>query len=145
VKHAPATNWANAADNRDGNWWNRLPESQKVVYVIGFLDGQSYAELIFQGAGLYGMGDPKTGQYDDKRASTVKDVAKYFSDVMKRDCANVPAGQLEAGLDKIYSDYRNMRIEVWHAMIVVTRSIGGMSDDEIAKLLENKRKAAASE
>jgi hypothetical protein len=134
---------ANAAGNRDGNWWNQLGENQKLAYAVRFLDGQTYAQLSFTGAALYGMADPKTGKYDPIRAKTAKDVAQFADDQIKSDFGNVTAGQLAAGLDKIYSDYRNMRIAVTGSIIVVVRSIGGMSDDEMAKMLENKRKAAA--
>lgn len=131
------------AENRDGNWWNDLPANQKLAYAVGFLDGQDYAALMFAGAALYGMADPKTGKYDPNRAKIAKDIGKLANDQIKRDFGNVTNGQLVAGLDKIYADYRNMRIGVADAMIVVIRSIGGMSDDEVAKFLERKRKAAS--
>lgn len=57
--------------------------------------------------------------------------------------ANLTAGQLVAGCDKMYSDYRNLRMELSGAVLGMLRSIESMSDDEIEKSLQNMRKAAA--
>lgn len=133
---------AYGAENRDGNWWNGLTVGQKLAYATGFLDGQTYAQWIIIGAELQGMADPKSGKFDAGRARTAKEVGQYASNAFKQDFSNVTNGQLAAGLDKIYADYRNLRIDVTNAMIVVVRSIGGMSDDDIEKFLEKKRQSA---
>lgn len=134
---------AKSDNNRDGNWWNRLPRSQKMSYTIGFMDGQTYAHLMYTAALLHGMADPKTGKYDANRSATVKEVERYADANLKLDFDNLTAGQLVSGLDKIYSDYRNMQIELSDAVLVVLRSIQGMSNDDMEKLLQLKRKSAA--
>jgi hypothetical protein len=133
---------ANSDDNRDGNWWNALQKGQKLAYTIGFLDGQTYAHIMFTAALLQGIGDPKTRKFDQTRANVAKDIERFATDDINKDLSNVTAGQLAAGLDKVYADYRNMRIDVTDTMLVVIRSIGGMSDDDVAKSLQNKRKKA---
>lgn len=77
----PAAAWAAAP--RDGNWWNTVTAPLKTAYAVGFLDGQAYAELMFQGAALYGMANPKTGKYDAARADTA---------AFTRCCAQCPSG-----------------------------------------------------
>jgi hypothetical protein len=134
---------ANADSIRNGNWWTQIPPIQKMSYTIGFMDGQIYAQLMFTAALLHGAGDPKTGKFDANRMDVAKEIERYTKVDFNRDFVNLTTGQLVAGLDKIYSDYRNMRIEVSDAVLVVLRSIEGMPDDEIEKLLQNKRKAAA--
>jgi hypothetical protein len=51
-------------------------------------------------------------------------------------------GQIVTGLDTIYSDHRNTTIIVNAAIVVVLRGMDGTSNDEVAKLLERKRKDA---
>jgi hypothetical protein len=132
------------ADNqRDGNWWNTLSHPTKVAYALGFLDGNSYAEVKFQGPLLYGMADPKTGQPDRARANVAMTISKLEDDQAK-ELNNVTSGQLADGLDHIYADYRNMRIHALDALIVVIRSINGMSDAEVEKMLEGKRSGATA-
>jgi hypothetical protein len=78
---------------------------------------------------LNAMVNPKTGKLDQTRGATANDVERNAEDQNKRDFEHVNVGQLVAGLDKVYTDYRNTRIEVWDAMVAVVRSIGGTSDD----------------
>jgi hypothetical protein len=134
---------AKGDDHHDGNWWNSLPRTQKLAYTAGFLDGQTYAHSMLSFAVLNAMVDPKTKKIDPGRIATAKDVEGNADDQNKRDFEHVTVGQLVAGLDKVYADYRNLRIDVFDAMVPVVRGIGGMPDDEIEKLLQNKRKAAA--
>lgn len=130
------------AEHIDGGWWNHLTESQKVAYVVGFFDGQTYTEKLFDGALLMGQADPETKKWNVDRARIINQAGNIAFKQLEHDFGSVTAGQLMAGLDKIYADYRNTRIEVREAMIVVVRSMDGTSDDEITKLLERKRKAA---
>jgi hypothetical protein len=130
---------AHAAEDRDGDWWNHLPELQKATYVVGFFDGQRYALGLFDGATLLAAGPV----YDPDNLRVLSKPARIVTEEIKRDFGSVSAGQLVAGLNKIFADYRNTRIAVKDAMIIVVRSMGGMSDDEITKLIEQKRKEAA--
>ena len=130
--------------SRDGNWWNTLAHGEKLAYVIGVLDGQLYAEVIYQGAGLEVAANPKTGQLDRARLVTLNAMDQRARGALQKDFGNVSAGNLVQGLDHIFSDYRNARISVLDALMVVARSLGGMSDEGIEKMLEDKRSGATA-
>lgn len=132
-----------AAADRDGNWWNSLDQQSKLMYVAGIFDGQAYSQMVYTGALLHAMADPRTGKFDADRATVAKQASVLATERLSRDLNNVTAGQLAGGLDKTYGDYRNLRIPATDALIVVIRSINGASDEEVTKLLETKRKAAA--
>jgi hypothetical protein len=87
----------------------------------------------------------QNGKYDPGRAAIAKSIAKEAKDTQSSDFGDVTVGQLVGGLDKTYSDYRNLRIDVLQAIIVVVRSIQGASDDETEKFLALKRKQAATQ
>jgi hypothetical protein len=139
-----ATPLANSAENRDGMWWNHLTETQKLTYVVGFFDGQIYAERLFDGALLLAQADPTTKLWNPERAKILIEAEKMALKMMTHDFGNVNAGQMSVGLDNIYSDYRNTRIAVTEAIIVVVRSMDGMtSESKIQELLERKRREAS--
>jgi len=131
------TSGAKAADE-NGDWWNSLTKTQKAVFMDGFLDGIIYGYKLLDGALL--LVHPK---YDRDYARPVSDAEKLAHRQLDRDFGNRTWGQYVAGLDTIYADYRNTTITVSEAIIVVARSLDGTSDDEIAKLLERKRKEAS--
>ena len=57
----------------------------------------------------------------------------------KRDFGNVTAGNLVVGLDRVFSDYRNARVTLIDGVNVVLRSMQGVSDADLEKLLQTKR------
>jgi hypothetical protein len=134
---------ANGAKNEDGVWWNNLTANQKVVYVVGFLDGQIFAEKLFDGALLIAQADPKTKLWSPERARILVEAEDMTLKMLTHDLGSVSAGQMMTGLDKIYSDYRNTRIMVREAIIVVVGSMDGTSDEKTTKLLERKRREAS--
>jgi len=116
--------------------------------VLGFFDGQTYAEEVFGIATLLAQTqkDPKTGEremVDIETARSIQRPSEVASKVLERDFGDVAPRQLVAGLDKIYMDYRNTRIRLHKAIGVVAASIRGETDDSIAKQLERERKGAA--
>ena len=130
------------AAGRDGNTWGQLNASEKLNYVAGFFDGVEYGQVTYTGALLTAMADPKNGKFDAKRAEVAKAAGAQANQRLEKDFGGVTAGQLVAGLDKVYADYRNTRIGLGDALTVVIRSINGASDDSINQLLESKRAAA---
>jgi hypothetical protein len=132
-----------ANTSRDGNWWKQLPPGMKAAYTTGFLDGVTHSQLLVTAAVLAASIDPKTDKVDANRAGVTQVVGSSFDNAIKRTLNNVTSGQLVAGLDKIYSDYRNYRIDLNGAMIVVLRSMDGITDAEIETLLQNFRKMAS--
>lgn len=141
-------NAAKGADIRltrfDGNWWNSQTRSDKLSYVVGFFDGQTYAYRTFDWAMVLAIGDPKTPEkFDPVRRRILVEASDLATKAFDRDFGNVTAGQLVAGLDTIYADYRNTRIKPTNAILVVIRSIGGSSDAVIAKMLEHWRQESS--
>jgi hypothetical protein len=134
---------AEAGESRDGAWWRGLSVSDKLAYIAGFFDGLTYAEGVFDGAALLAQEDPNTKKWSPERGKIASDIAQFGFRVISHDFANTQAGALVVGLDHIYNDYRNVRIIVREAMIVVVRSMDGTPDTKIAELLERKRKDAA--
>jgi hypothetical protein len=130
-------------ENRDGGWWNSLTSDQKLEYILGFFDGFTYSGQIYDGAELMAQADPITKKWSLDRARIIVDAAHIAKHQISHDFGNLTAGELFAGLNKIYQDYRNTRIIAREAIVVVVRSMDGTSDDETAKLLERKRKEAS--
>ena len=56
---------------------------------------------------------------------------------------NMNTGQIVAGVNKIYADYRNLRVSLYEAVKIAEASIGGRSDADVDRLLEGARKRAA--
>lgn len=129
----------------DGNWWNTQTRGSKLIYLLGFFDGQISAQNIFDGALLIAAADPKTRKYNPERARVLAQAEELALSSLRHDYGNVNAGQLTDGLDKVYVDFRNARIRVQQAVIVVVRSIDGTPDEDVQKLLERKRSDASKE
>ncbi|MFC5582897.1 hypothetical protein [Rhodanobacter terrae] len=121
---------------RDGNWWNQQSESFKIAYVVGFLDGMSYEDDLWKGSLM--LAYPKF----DPDGPAIK-LTKFMDDHESREFGNVTSGQIVDGLNKIYADYRNRRIDVVNAMTLVVRSMDGTPDAELRGYFEVQRKKAA--
>lgn len=124
---------------QDGNWWSNQEAGEKAVYVIGFLDGMAYESKIWDMGLMVAEGkdfDPVLNRYAAKAET-------FANNNFKREFAHLTVGNIVDGLDKFYADYRNHRIEVSEAMVVVVRSMDGTPEDEISKLIEYKRKKAS--
>jgi hypothetical protein len=121
---------------RDGDWWtSHTARHEKLVWVSGFLDGQTFAHMevdtIFDGM--------QTAPQNSK-GSTIK--AEIHSQFL-REFNGVSPDALADGLDKIYADFRNRRIEAAEVMLAVMMSISGSSDTAVEKMLEVLRERAA--
>jgi hypothetical protein len=80
----------------DGTFWNSLSDTEKVHFLIGFVNGYN--------AGVLDLRIP----IEKSRPSdaTVKTIEPLF------DTSQITFGTLEAGVDKCYSDFRNSRLNV---------------------------------
>lgn len=130
------------ADDRDGRWWGRLAQGEKLSFVAGFFSGTDYAVLILTGASLKAMVDPKTGEFNSARAEAIKTASIGTIEKIKGDLASVTAGQIVEGLDTMYADYKNQGISVSEITYVVLYAIKGGSEAGVAHLLEVRRKQA---
>jgi hypothetical protein len=125
-----------AASRFDGTWWISLGTGERLAYLVGFYDGHVYARQMFDTAGIATSKSPE-------QLRIVVTAQTLAAKQMDRDLKNVLPVVLMDGLNKVYADYRNVRIEVKDAMYVVFRSMDGTSDDEVAKILEYHRKKSS--
>jgi hypothetical protein len=133
---------ANAGTGRDGGWWPHLSLAEKVMYINGFLDGQTFAHTRFNMNIFEALQDPKTGKYDPSRNPGIIALQTVSQDEFKSGFNGVSPEQIIKGLDKVYADYRNLRIEVADALDVVVKSISGSTDLQYESVLEFYRKRA---
>lgn len=118
---------------RDGDWWtSHTTRHEKLVWVSGFLDGQTFAHMEVDT--IFGTGP------QNSKASAIK---AEIHDQFLREFNGVSPDALADGLDKVYSDFRNRRIEVSEVMLAVMMSISGSSDTAVEKMLEVLRTRAA--
>jgi hypothetical protein len=96
--------------------------------MIGFLDGMDLGN-IFSVTKL--VGDPC---YVKANKSYDEYETKYLD--------NVTTGQLVDGLDEFFKDYRNRKILISNGVWIVLRSISGMPQDELEKMIESYRRNA---
>jgi len=121
---------------RDGNWW--LADTSisgtggltKTVYMLGMFDGMNL--------GLYLRG------IDDTLSKTDRHFLNKSVQYLNGRVENIKVGQLESGVDKFYTDYRNRSISVHDAVLIVVVSIWGLPEDRIEALTELARKNAAN-
>jgi hypothetical protein len=119
------------ATRRDGNWWVDEDRASKLNYVTGFFDGMDLGNRFSY-----------WGLEDDPKSVTAAKVIGSYSSYSKKYLSEVTNGQLVDGLDKLYSDYRNRRIDVMGAVWLVVNGIAGKPEAEMQKLIENWRKNA---
>ena len=121
-----------SADNRrDGNWWLVQEKYLQTAYVIGFFDGMDLGNNLSYWKYTKGT--------VEQQACSAQAVDSY-SEYSRKYFGNVTAGQLSAGLESFYADYRNRRILVSAAVWLVANGIVGMPDDKLNKLIEAWRK-----
>jgi len=119
-------------DRRDGNWWRAQPETIKVGYMVGFLDGEHLGNEF---ASWDFMDDPRSEPCLKKvLISTLRFEKQYLQ--------NVKVGQLTDGLDDFYADYKNRSISVDNAVWLVLNGIAGTPKDKLDKMIEAARRNA---
>lgn len=135
-----------AADQRDGHWWRLMPALGRKFYLVGFLDGTtatySDAKRAIQSELDRIPGCKAKSCYDRMFAFERQEEGSLDDSEHSYDTIDVE--QLEAGIDKIYSDFRNLNIPVFEAEQVAMESLGGESDAEVQWRLEIYRKHVAS-
>lgn len=126
----------------DGYKWERLSESGKLGYVIGFMEGVSQVipevsyVLAFQEA---------TMKDKTEKPSYIK---IYTSFSLGFDLSGITVGQFMSGLDNFYKDYRNKRILVSEAIWITKLEMKGAPqsfiDEEIRILRMPKEERSIS-
>ena len=114
---------------RDGNWWVGQSDMFKLSYVLGLLDGVTLGrDFAVRGLSVDAM----------------KSTLDRFTDNQQLLISNVTVGQVVAGLNDFYQDYKNRKIESVFATEVVLEGTAGMPKEQIEKWVEGMRRMASS-
>lgn len=122
------------AAGRDGAWWLQLNATEKIFYVTGLTDG------VMVGGSLITMNCyAEDSSWKEDTAKCISEHSTAFADGFNRIGYNrrSPAN-IVAGIDILYSDYKNINIPVSNAMTQVIRGMNGESNLE--ETLERLRK-----
>ncbi len=119
-----------------------MPALGRKFYLVGFLDGSTATYAAAKRAvqsGLDRMPECKARGCYDKMFAFEKTEEESLDDSEHR-YDNIDVEQIEARIDKIYSDFRNLSIPVFEVEQVAIESIGGESDAEVQRQLGLYRK-----
>jgi hypothetical protein len=101
----------------------------KLSYVLGLLDGVTLGrDFAVRGLSVDAM----------------KSTLDRFTDNQQLLISNVTVGQVVAGLNDFYQDYKNRKIESVFATEVVLEGTAGMPKEQIEKWVEGMRRMASS-
>jgi hypothetical protein len=108
------------AQTHNGNWWRTLEPSNKLMYVIGYMDGDCAGEM----RALMQV-QPTQAQREHITKCVWPDAVTF--------------GQVKDGLDHFYRDYRNRLIFADDALTIVKKEVEGQptSTAEVEKLRKN--------
>ena len=124
---------AQESNRRDGTWWRGLSVSDRLLFVVGFMDGMDLGGDF----SYWGMSSASSKACAGAASESYGEmVNKYF--------ANTTSGQLADGLTDFYEDYRNRSILIHGAAWLVVQGIAGVPKDELEKSIESWRKNAAA-
>jgi hypothetical protein len=124
-----------SADSPNGNRWLMLKENSKYAYIVGFLQG------MFQGHCFTTWGLPHSQENDPAYLNATKS----YNDHWNRFVAKVAYRQFFDGLDKLYADHRNRKIEIQNGMWIVMNEISGQPSGTMESMIEAWRRKATRE
>ncbi len=113
----------------DGKMWEKLDKAAKIAYVAGYKDGEE------NGLSIRSIYENKTTQALNIEQRLVNQNKILYN-------ADIP--QVVSGIDKFYSDYANIYLPLPIAFQVVTDRIQGVSEDEVQKYIEERRKEVSN-
>jgi hypothetical protein len=112
----------------DGHLWGALPRDFKVSHMQGLIHGSAIG-VEFTREGL--------AANDPCRDKLLPSFAKTAQGLL----AEVSPEQIVDGVDTIFKDYRNRSLLITDAVYVALRAIGGLSPENVEKLLQSVRRA----
>ena len=115
----------------DGYYWEERNELEKLLFLDGFIYGvDKVREFVLTGWVIdIANGQLRGGEEEKKRLAQV--AAKAYSWIGEYyDCHNIPYGQIVNGIDDIYKDYANKRVELHLVIKLVTDKIKGRIDEK---------------
>ena len=121
----------------DGYWWNKQSEEVKTAYVCGFVRGtnnvlDSLQELLDEETSSYG---PSTYLVE-----SVKKALEYAQAACAFDSFSIY--EVSDGVEEFYKDFRNRRVTVDCAIIVVRMQLRERSEEFINLKTKRLRKEA---
>lgn len=110
----------------DAYWWNKYSDSFKLGYVEGITQGYLHCYVIIQTLLELYQDSISLSEYQDimLRSDTCSKLL-YYS------VTGMTYGQMIAGIDQFYKDYRNRKITIEDVLYLVRMEIDGKSDAEI--------------
>ena len=110
-----------AQEPRDGNHWRTMPESWRLGYIQGTVEGWDMGAMVV-GESL----KLSSSRLAPSCADRATDIANNEFDAYLRD---VSVRELRDGMDTFYNDARNRLISMPQAFFIVTRQIRGEDMD----------------
>lgn len=125
---------AQTSPRRDGNAWRDLQDDWKTFMITGLFEGIKLGHnfSIWQA-----MSEAEPGKPNAVIASITQSYDKHHAFLN-----NITVGQMVAGLDDFYSDYKNRSIMIRDAVWIVANIIHGTPKDKVDRLIENLRKTS---
>lgn len=115
----------------NGAFWSDLPETARVMWLSGFVHGTTTASVL--------LGQIYTPTQRRPQQSAGCAGAKVA------DFTHIQLGQFESGLDNFYKDFRNTRIHMEDAMILVRDEISGCPVNILEQEVSIYRRIATAE
>jgi hypothetical protein len=119
---------------RDGNWWVAESDLSRTMYVLGMFDGTTLGR------------DFAVRKFEEKQnlnVATTNMILNAFTETEQRLMSHVTVGQVVAGLDDFYKDYKNRKIESVDAVYVVLEGAAGMPKNDLEGWVELLRQGAS--
>jgi hypothetical protein len=117
---------------RDGNWWVSRTDLSKGSYVLGMFDGVELGQFFV-------MRNIRSQADADK----LNGALNSFMSNKQLLLSNVTVGQVQAGLDDFYQDYKNRKIYCNDAVQVVLEGSAGMGKDQLEMWVQKLREVAS--
>ena len=110
--------------------WEKLPDLAKLGYVMGYIDSEQLYRVI--------LVSTKPACSEEQQTNLDK-----FLNSNPRPAATY--GQLVAGIDEFYEDWRNKNISIAFVMRVVGLELAGRSQAEIDEVVRTLREASSED
>jgi hypothetical protein len=117
-----------------GGMWLALNAQVKLAYVVGFIEG------LFQGHCFTTWDLPSL-----ENSTAYEDASASYEGYWKRLVSDVRLRQFVCGLDLLYQDPLNRRIEVRDGLWIVMNEISGQTSGIMHAMVASFREKAASE
>lgn len=126
-----AASAAAQAPRHDGNWWRDRTPVEKSTYVLAFVDGMNLGNRFAY-----------WGPLERKKLDAFMALSS-FEIYWNKYIRGVRSDQLVDGLNVLYDDFQNRRIELIDGIWITLNGIAGTPKDDLEKMIEAYRRSAA--